>query len=163
MHDFPCMLGGGGTRGANISQYLASQPQSNHRRPLTTLHTITATSLSLALCISLASQCYRSSHPTQQPGRFWWDDSTLQILQGNQILLVSAVTGHVSVFQSICPQSGLKLRSWGIESTRADNLGPAQKRIISGSGGGIMGNTRNKTCIACWGVEANHRVRKIVL
>ena len=117
MHDFPCMLGGGGTRGANISQYLASQPQSNHRRPLTTLHTITATSLSLALCISLTQLPVFTSNTTTWTLLMGWK------LQGNQILLVSAVTGHISVFQSICPQSGLKLRSWGIESTRTEQSG----------------------------------------
>ena len=112
-----CMIGGGGTRGANISQYLASQPQSNHRRPLTTLHTITATSLSLALCTSLTPLPVFTSNPATWTLMMGWK------LQGNKILLVSAVTGHISVFQSICPQSGLKLRSWGIESTRTEQSG----------------------------------------
>ena len=79
--------------------------------------TITATSLSLALCISLTLLPVFTSNPTTWTLMMGWK------LQGNQILLVSAVTGHISVFQSICPQSGLKLRSWGIESTRTEQSG----------------------------------------
>ena len=163
MHDFPCMIGAvapGEPISANISPLSRNQTTAAHWPHITHYY-----SLSLALCISLTATGLHIQHKLLMGWfnsaekckeiRFSWCRPWLDMSQCFSLKLLTA---------AICPQSVLKLRSWGIESTRTEQSGTAaQNPIISGSGDGIMGNTLNKTCIACWGVEDNHRVRKIVL